>query len=81
MRIISQDGTGDFPYEHVCLERFGTAIYVLSKNLIGVEEIEDYTMAVYVSEGLAKAAFNTLHEAYLDGDKIFQFSKVGGAER
>lgn len=81
MRIISQDGTRDFPYEHVCLERFGTAIYVLSKNLIGVEEIEDYTMAVYTSEGLAEGALNEVHRAYSNGEKLVQFSRIGGIER
>lgn len=39
MRIISQDGTLDIPYEQVVIQRFNGEIYFLNKNLIGVEQL------------------------------------------
>ena len=37
MRLISQDGTFDVPYEQVVIQRYSDGIYWLNKNLIGVE--------------------------------------------
>ena len=37
MRVISQDGTLDMPYEEVIIQRFKSRIYFLNKNLTGVE--------------------------------------------
>lgn len=34
MRVISQDGTIDLPYEQVIIQRFKKDIYFLNKNLI-----------------------------------------------
>lgn len=36
MRVISQDGTLDMPYEQVIIQRFKDEIYFLNKNLTGV---------------------------------------------
>ena len=41
MRVISQDGTLDMPYEEVIIQRFKSRIYFLNKNLTGVESLTD----------------------------------------
>ena len=41
MRVISQDGTIDVPYEQVIIQRFKSRIYFLNKNLTGVEPLTD----------------------------------------
>lgn len=51
MRIISQDGTLDIPYEQVVIQRFNGEIYFLNKNLIGVEQLcGDMVIAKYSTE-------------------------------
>ena len=37
MRIISQDGCYDMPYEQAMLLRFKEGIYLMSNNFAGVE--------------------------------------------
>ena len=37
MRLISQDGTFDVPYDQVVIQRYSDGIYWLNKNLIGIE--------------------------------------------
>ena len=55
MRVISQDGTIDIPYDSVIIQRFGRKIYFLNKNLIGVEQlISDMDIATYSTEEKAK---------------------------
>ena len=57
MRVISQDGTLDMPYEEVIIQRFRSRIYFLNKNLIGVESLnEDMQIAEYSTEEKAKKA-------------------------
>lgn len=51
MRVISQDGTIDVPYEQVVIQRFNRVIYFLNKNLTGVESVSnDMEMASYSTE-------------------------------
>ena len=51
MRIISQDGTIDLPYEQVIIQRFKKDIYFLNKNLIAVEQIiSDMVVAKYSTD-------------------------------
>lgn len=51
MRVISQDGTIDLPYEQVIIQRFQKDIYFLNKNLIGVEQlVGDMLVAKYSTE-------------------------------
>ena len=52
MRLISQDGTFDVPYDQVVIQRYSDGIYWLNKNLIGVESgiSEDFKIASYSSE-------------------------------
>ena len=66
MRVISQDGTIDIPYESVIIQRFGREIYFLNKNLIGVEQlVSDMDIATYSTEEKAKKAMEELRYAYM----------------
>ena len=65
MRVISQDGTIDIPYDSVIIQRFGREIYFLNKNLIGVEQlVSDMDIATYSTEEKAKKAMKILRIAY-----------------
>lgn len=65
MRVISQDGTIDVPYEQVVIQRFNRVIYFLNKNLTGVESVtNDMEMASYSTEEKAKKAMEDLQYAY-----------------
>ena len=65
MRVISQDGTIDMPYEEVIIQRFGSRIYFLNKNLTGVESIsDDMQIAKYFTEAKAIKAMEMLKRAY-----------------
>ena len=66
MRVISQDGTIDMPYDSVIIQRFGREIYFLNKNLIGVEQlVSDMDIATYSNEEKAKKAMEELRYAYM----------------
>ena len=66
MRVISQDGTLDIPYEMVVIQRFNGEIYFLNKNLTGVEQlVNDIVVATYSTEEKAKKAMEMLREAYI----------------
>ena len=65
MRVISQDGTIDVPYEMVVIQRFEEDIYFLNRNLTGVEDlISDIRLAKYSTETKAIKAMEMLREAY-----------------
>lgn len=65
MRIISQDGALDVPYEQVAIQRFRTDIYFLNKNLTGVEQlVSDMKIASYSTESNAQKAMEMLRTAY-----------------
>lgn len=65
MRIISQDGTIDMPYEEVIIQRFKSRIYFLNKNLTGVESLnDDMQIAEYSTEEKTKKAMKMLRIAY-----------------
>lgn len=66
MRVISQDGTFDIPYEMVVIQRFEEKIYFLNQNLAGVEGVtSDLEIAKYSVEEKAIKAMEMLKEAYL----------------
>lgn len=66
MRVISQDGTIDIPYEDVIIQRFESRIYFLNKNLTGVEPLnDDIQIAKYSTEEKAKKAMEMLRIAYV----------------
>ena len=91
MRIISQNGLMDVPYEQVVIRRFNGRIYFLSRNLPGPERFttDDTVLADYYTEAKAIKAMEMLHEAYLsyctarpdeywfafNQPKVFQFPK------
>lgn len=65
MRVISQDGTFDMPYEEVIIQRFKSRIYFLNKNLTGVESLsDDMQIAEYSTEAKAIKATEMLRKAY-----------------
>ena len=66
MRVISQDGTIDIPYDQVVIQRFEKDIYFLNKNLTGVELlVNDMEIASYSTEEKAEKAMEMLHDKYL----------------
>lgn len=65
MRVISQDGTIDMPYEEVIIQRFRSRIYFLNKNLTGIESLsDDMQIAEYPTEAKAIKAMEMLRETY-----------------
>lgn len=73
MRIISQDGTLDIPYEQVIIQRFRSEIYFLNKNLTGVERLcSDMVIAKYSTEEKALKAMEMLRNAYVSMPILFQ---------
>lgn len=65
MRVISQDGTIDVPYEEVIIQRFKSRIHFLNKNLTGVESLtDDMQIAEYSTEEKAKKAMEMLRISY-----------------
>lgn len=66
MRIISQDGMIDIPYEQVIIQRFDKDIYFLNKNLTGIELlVNDMKIASYSTEEKAQKVMEMLHDKYL----------------
>lgn len=73
MRVISQDGTIDMPYEEVIIQRFRSRIYFLNKNLTGVESLsDDMQIAEYSTETKAIKAMEMLREAYVGMPIVMQ---------
>ena len=71
MRIISQDGTVDVPYEMVVIQRYRNAIYFLNRNLAGVEnQVRDIELAKYSTEEKAKKAMEMLRDTYQYGKRV-----------
>lgn len=65
MRVVSQDGKIDMPYEMVGIFRFKTDIYYLNKNLTGVVPLDgDVRLATYTTEEKAIKAMEMLREVY-----------------
>lgn len=86
MRLISQNGNLDIPYEQVAIQRFKEKIYFLNKNLTGVEQlIDDMEIASYSTEAKAIKAMEMLRDAYagklicqnvdLSDDKVVEIMK------
>ena len=73
MRVISQDGTLDMPYEQVIIQRFGKDIYFLNSNLTGVEQlVSDMVVATYSTAEKAQKAMEMLRIAYTGSIAMFQ---------
>lgn len=73
MRVISQDGTIDMPYEEVIIQRFRSRIYFLNKNLTGVESLsDDMQIAEYSTEAKALKVMEMLRETYIGMPIVMQ---------
>lgn len=74
MRVISQDGNFDLPYENL-------AIFIEYENVAARFENERYLLARYSSEAKAIKAMEMLREAWkfetgiYHGNNIFRFPK------
>ena len=88
MRVISQNGTIDVPYEQVIIQQYKEKIYFLNKNMIGVAQlVDDMEIASYSTETKAQKAMEMLRNEYVqyataksedywfafDYPKVFQF--------
>lgn len=60
MRIISQDGCYDIPYESIILQRLGTSVFGVTTGLQ-----ESITIARYRKEAKAEKAMEMCREKYL----------------
>lgn len=73
MRVISQDGTLDVPYEMAVIQEFRNAIYFLNRNLSGVEDLtSDIMLAKYSTEEKAIKAMEMLRKAYIGMPIVMQ---------
>lgn len=65
MRVISQNGTLDVPYEQVIISRYRTSIFFINKSFTNKKMIADDTkLAVYSTEEKARKAMEDLQYAY-----------------
>lgn len=79
MRVISQDGTIDMPYEEVIIQRFRSRIYFLNKNLTGIESLsDDMQIAEYSTNAKALKAMEMLRKVY--ENNVF-YHCVAGSKR
>ena len=63
MRILSQDGKYDFPYEKVCLEVSDSGKIFAQGDIWGAED-NYIEVAAYKNEAKARKAMELLREAY-----------------
>lgn len=64
MRIISQDGTIDIPYEHICISiSKDNACEIIAWHSLATDE-NCVTMANYSTEEKVKKAMDMLHKKY-----------------
>ena len=71
MRVISQDGSIDIPYEQVVITRYKENIYFLNKNLTGVEQLtDDIEIATYSTIDKAQKAMEMLRDTYQYGKRV-----------
>lgn len=68
MRIISQDGTTDVPYEHVAVIRLNKKIYFFNSNLI----TDSQALAEYSTEAKAIKAMEMLREQHEKGTQFIR---------
>lgn len=80
MRLISQDGTFDLPYEAVAISRFEHTVYFVNANLTGVEGVcEDIEIAEYSSNENAIKVMEMLREQY-ENLEVFKVLACGTTE-
>lgn len=72
MRVISQDGCYDIPYEQAMLLRYGNRIHLMSQNFAGVERIiSDPVIAEYSTEEKAIKAMEMCKDKYLSRMELY----------
>lgn len=71
MRILSQDGKYDFPYEKVCLEVSDSGKIFAQGDIWGAED-NYIEVAKYENEAKARKAMDILHEVYTGIPLILQ---------
>lgn len=82
MRVISQDGTMDVPYEMVVIQQFKNEVYFLNRNLTGIEElISDIKLAEYSTKEKAVKAMEMLRETYAGMPIMMQNVELTEEER
>lgn len=71
MRVLSQNGKFDFPYEQVCLnislninKNSETSFRIYAWHSLSVSNDSCYLMAEYSTEAKARKAMEMLHEKY-----------------
>jgi len=69
MRILSQDGKSDFPYEKVCLEVSDSGKIFAQGGIWGAED-NYIEVAKYENEAKARKAMEMLRNAYSSNIKI-----------
>lgn len=82
MRVISQDGTMDVPYEMVVIQQFKNEVYFLNRNLTGIEElVSDIKLAEYSTKEKAVKAMEMLRETYAGMPIMMQNVELTEEER
>lgn len=71
MRILSQDGKIDLPYERIGIHRNSTEIYAIPTSDSNPQN-RYWEMAKYSTEAKARKAMEMLHEAYTGIPLILQ---------
>lgn len=64
MRIISQNGKWDYPYDMVIIERYENMIFAIT-NLVANRDGSPVEMATYSTPKKADKAMEMLHEKFL----------------
>jgi hypothetical protein len=82
MRIISQDGKKDFPYEQIAINRYKNKIYIINSNiLVGNENlVSDYCLAEYSTEEKALKAMEIFRETYQHTEAAKYYGSVSRAK-
>lgn len=69
MRIISQDGKWDLPYDRIVIDKSGQKIFAQS-NLISCTDMNYVEIAEYSTPEKAEKAMEMLHEEFLSYMKL-----------
>lgn len=75
MRVVSQDGRIDIPYDNFVLKIIGNKIVAYSAN--DLDGYETITLATYVSGKDLLRGMRELRKAYNNGAKVFKFEYEG----
>lgn len=73
MRLISQDGKFDIPYDEIVVELFDKCVVGRLKEYIG----RDIILGSYSTESKAQKAMEMLHKAYTGMPVVFQNVEFG----